>query len=157
MMQGEGQTCNLQAHSISAINRMIDMGIPAYLVASALVGVEAQRLVKTICPYCKEEYEPPKGLYNIVSPLLPKNIKFYHGKGCEKCNFTGYSSRTIISEIFEKNNELEDLILKGKSKLEIEEYLKEEQDFVPMFMDGIKKVINGETTIEEIFRVAKLN
>ena len=143
--------------AVSAINRMIDMGVPAYLVASALVGVEAQRLVKTICPYCKEEYTPSKGLYKLVQPILPKNIKFYKGKGCEKCNFTGFSGRTIISEIFKKDPEIEEMILKGKSKIEIEELLKEKKDYTTMFMDGIRKVINGETTLEEVFRVAKLD
>ena len=142
--------------SVSAINRMIDMEVPRYLIASALIGVEAQRLVKVTCPYCKKEYKPPKGLYKIVQPLLPKNIKFYKGEGCEKCNYTGYISRTIISEVFIKDAEIEEMILKGNSKIEIEDVLKEKKDFITMFTDGIKKVINGETTIEEIFRVAKI-
>ena len=142
--------------SVSAINRMIDMGVPKYLIASALIGIEAQRLVKITCPYCKKEYEPPKGLYKIVQPLFPKNIKFYKGTGCEKCNYTGYISRTIISEVFIKNAEVEEMILKGNTKIEIEEVLKEKHDFITMFTDGIKKVINGETTIEEIFRAAKI-
>ena len=142
--------------AVSAISRMIDMEAEEYLVASALIGVEAQRLVKVICPYCKTEYTPPQGLYKIVQPILPKNLKFYKGKGCEKCNFTGYISRTIISEVFKKDEEIEELILKNSSKLEILEVLKDKKGFTTIFMDGIKKVIKGETTLEEVFRVANI-
>lgn len=144
--------------SISAINRMIDMGVQPFLIASALVGVEAQRLVKTNCPYCKEEYIPNKGYLDLLKPIIPniENVKFYKGIGCEKCGGTGYMGRTLITEIFLKTQELEEMIIKGAKSIEIEQYLKEKQNFTRMFIDGIQKAIKGITTIEEVFRVAKL-
>jgi len=137
---------------------MIDMGVQPFLIASALVGVEAQRLVKTNCPYCKEEYIPNKGYLDLLKPIIPniENVKFYKGIGCEKCGGTGYMGRTLITEIFLKTQELEEMIIKGAKSIEIEQYLKEKQNFTRMFIDGIQKAIKGITTIEEVFRVAKL-
>ena len=145
-------------NAISTINRMIDMGVQPFLIASALVGVEAQRLVKTNCPYCKEEYVPNKIYLDMLKPIIPNidNIKFYKGIGCEKCNGTGYTGRTLITEIFTKTQELEEMIIQGAKSTEIEQYLKEKQGFSRMFIDGIQKAIDGITTVEEIFRIAKL-
>ena len=141
--------------AVSAISRMIDMGAEPYMVAAALVGVEAQRLVRTICPYCKAPYKPKESLIEPIKNLLPKDMVFYKGKGCEKCDMTGYIGRTLISEIFLNDEVLESMIAKNKERIELEKYL-ESQGFRKMFFDGIIKVKKQITTLEEVYRVAKL-
>jgi general secretion pathway protein E/type IV pilus assembly protein PilB len=141
--------------AVSAINRMIDMGADPFMVATSLVGVEAQRLVKTICPYCKTTYKPADMYLEPIKNILPKNTVFYKGKGCEKCNMTGFSGRTLISEIFLNDEHLEALISKNKDKLELLHYL-QKQGYKTMFYDGLLKALKGLTTLEEVYRVAKL-
>jgi len=141
--------------AISAVSRMIDMGAESFMVAAALVGVEAQRLVRTICPYCKAPYKPKESLIEPIKSLLPKDTVFYKGYGCEKCDMTGYIGRTLITEVFLNDDKLEGMIAKNKERVELEKYL-ESQGFRKMFFDGIIKVKNQITTLEEVYRVARL-
>ena len=141
--------------AVSAINRMIDMGADSFLVATALIGVEAQRLVKTVCPYCKTTYRPADVYLDPIKNILPKDAVFYHGKGCEKCNDTGFIGRTLITEIFLNDEKLESLIAKKKDKVDILHYLRG-KDYQTMFYDGLIKALNGITTLEEVYRVAKI-
>lgn len=141
--------------AVSAINRMIDMGADSFLVATALVGIEAQRLVKTVCPHCKVMYKPADVYLDPIKSILPKNFVFYKGKGCEKCNMTGFNGRTLITEVFLNDEHLEFLISKKVEKLEILNYLKS-KGFRTMFYDGLIKALEGITTLEEVYRVAKI-
>ena len=141
--------------AVSAINRMIDMGADSFMVATSLVGVEAQRLVKTICPHCKTTYKPADVYLEPIKNILPKDTVFYKGKGCEKCNMTGFAGRTLITEVFLNDENLEALISKKEEKLELLHYL-EGKGFKTMFYDGLIKALNGLTTLEEVYRVAKL-
>ena len=141
--------------AVRAINRMIDMGADPFMVATSLVGVEAQRLVKTICPYCKTTYKPADVYLEPIKGILPKNSVFYKGKGCEKCNMTGFSGRTLITEIFLNDEHLEALISKNKDKLELLHYL-QKKGYKTMFYDGLLKALKGITTLEEVYKVAKL-
>ena len=141
--------------AVSAINRMIDMGADSFLVATALVGIEAQRLVKTVCPHCKVMYKPADVYLDPIKSILPKNFVFYKGKGCEKCNMTGFNGRTLITEVFLNDEHLESLISKKVEKLEILNYLKS-KGFRTMFYDGLIKALEGITTLEEVYRVAKI-
>ena len=141
--------------SVSAINRMIDMGAEPFMVAAALVGVEAQRLVRKNCPYCLEPYKPSEAYLEPIKHLIGKDTIFYHGRGCEKCDNTGYLGRTLISEIFLNDDKLEGMIAKNKDRVDILRYL-ESQGFKKMFFDGIIKAKNKITTLEEVYRVAKL-
>nr|WP_246831049.1 GspE/PulE family protein [Nautilia sp. PV-1] len=141
--------------AVSAINRMIDMGADSFLVATALIGIEAQRLVKTICPYCKTTYKPADVYLEPIKNILPKDSVFYRGKGCEKCNMTGYAGRTLITEVFLNDENLESMISKKKEKLELLHYLRG-KDYKTMFYDGLLKALKGITTLEEVYRVAKL-
>ena len=125
------------------------------MVATSLVGVEAQRLVKTICPYCKTTYKPSDVYLDPIKNILPKNSVFYKGKGCEKCNMTGFSGRTLITEIFLNDENLEALISKNKDKLELLHYL-QKKGYKTMFYDGLLKALKGITTLEEVYKVAKL-
>jgi type II secretory ATPase GspE/PulE/Tfp pilus assembly ATPase PilB-like protein len=139
----------------SAITRMIQMGAESYLVADALIGVVAQRLVRKICPYCKDIYYPSKQELEIIKPYLHEEITFYKGKGCKECDFTGYLGREMISEVLVINDKLAHLIA-NKDKTEILEVAKE-LGFVSMVEDGINKIKAGITTLEEILRVVKVD
>ena len=141
--------------AISAINRMIDMGIEPYLVSGALIAIEAQRLVRKICPYCKIETELQPSIYNEIKPYLPQSYKFFKGKGCKHCDFTGYSGREMISEVFKVDEEIARMIAKEESKEKI--YQKAlEKGFKSMLVDGINKAIEGSTSVEEVLRVTRL-
>ena len=141
--------------SVSAISRMIDMGAEPFMVSAALVGVEAQRLIRTNCPYCMEPYKPKESYLDPIRKLIGNNTVFYKGRGCEKCDMTGFLGRTLITEIFLQDEKLESMIAKNKDRVEILRYL-EEQGFKTMFFDGLIKAKNKMTTLEEVYRVAKL-
>ncbi len=140
----------------SAITRMIQMGAKNYMVADSLIGVVAQRLVRKICPYCKEESYPSKEQLDLIKPYLNEEIKFFKGKGCKECEFTGYKGREMISEVLVINDELTHMIAINKDKTEILNKAKE-FGFVTMIDDGINKIKQGITTIDEILRVVKVN
>ncbi len=139
----------------SAITRMIQMDLEPYLIADSLVGVMAQRLVRKICPHCKKEHKPPKNMVEKVEKYLPKDYKFYKGEGCIRCGFSGYSGRTMISEILQISETISHLISINMNKYEIAKKAEENDGFEPMIVDGVKKAIQGMTTLDEVLRVAK--
>ncbi|BCD68669.1 GspE/PulE family protein [Nitratiruptor sp. YY09-18] len=138
-----------------AISRFAQMGLAPYMIADAMVGVVAQRLVRKICPYCKKETHLPPSIYKIVQKYLPDDYTVYRGLGCPKCDFTGYFGRTMISEILVIDEDIAKLISEGATKFEIYEYAVSHKGFKPMIYDGIKKALKGITTIEEVLRVTK--
>jgi len=140
--------------SISAIPRMVDMGIEEYLISGALVAIQAQRLVRKICPNCKTEEKVPPSALEEIKDYIPENVKFYIGKGCRECNETGYMGREMICEVLNISENLSSLIAKGASKDSILEQALSE-GFIPIFRNGIQKALDGVTSIEEILRVAK--
>ncbi|MCR4942050.1 MAG: GspE/PulE family protein [Campylobacter sp.] len=140
--------------SISAITRMADMGIEPYLISGSLTAVCAQRLVRKLCPNCKQKVSLPKHIMDEITPFLPENYQFYAPCGCERCFRTGYLGREMISEILPINSTIQSLIANNASKHEIrQEALK--NDFKDIFFDGIQKAASGITSIEEVYRVAK--
>jgi len=139
----------------SAIGRIVQMGMDAYLVADAIVGIVAQRLVRKICTDCKVESKLSKQTYMRVKNHIPQNAKFYIGKGCPKCSFTGYRGRTMVSEILIINEHISKLIAENATKFDIYRAAIESNDFQPMIIDGIKKALSGVTSIEEVLRVVK--
>jgi general secretion pathway protein E/type IV pilus assembly protein PilB len=139
----------------SAITRMIQMGLPAYLIADSLIGVVTQRLVRKICPHCKKIHKPQQSILEDIKKYLPSDYTFYQGYGCERCNFTGYSGRIMINEILTIDNYLASLIALNTDKYKFyEEAL--QHGFEPMLIDGIYKALKGITTIEEVLRVVKI-
>jgi len=142
--------------AVSAISRMVDMGADPFMVGAAVVAVEAQRLVKKICPHCKQKDKPNPALIEPIKKLLPPNVTFYKGKGCDACNMTGYKGRTLITEVFTIDEELSGAIAKNVSVNELEKMARR-KGYEPMFMDGLIKALKGETTLEEVYRVAKVN
>jgi general secretion pathway protein E len=141
--------------AISSISRILDMGIEEYLVSGALVAIQAQRLVRKICIHCKKETILDSLLYKEVKQYLPENPTFYKGEGCKECGHTGYSGREMISEVLTISETLARMIAKVASKEDLTKQAVEE-GFVTMFEDGVHKALEGKSTIEEIFRVARL-
>ncbi len=139
----------------SAITRMIQMNLEPYLIADSLIGVMAQRLVRKICPHCKKEHKPTKKILEKVEKYLSEDYKFYKGDGCMRCGFSGYSGRTMISEILKISETLSHLISINMNKYEIARKAEESDGFEPMIIDGVKKALRGITTLEEVLRVAK--
>ena len=136
-----------------AITRLIDMGIEPFLVASALVGVIAQRLVRRICPNCREPYNPPEeAVAKFGLNLADTNIVFYHGRGCEHCKGTGYKGRCGIYEMMSINDSVRPLILRNAPTIEVKDAAIE-NGMVTLQEDGLRKVLEGTTTIEECLRV----
>ncbi|MBN1506729.1 MAG: Flp pilus assembly complex ATPase component TadA [Sedimentisphaerales bacterium] len=138
-----------------AVTRLIDMGVEPFLLASSLEGILAQRLVRKICPRCKEVYEPDESLLASLngSFKIGPGAKFHHGAGCNECNQTGMTGRTGIFEMLRVTGHLRDLIA---SRPTTEQIMREAPaDHISMVHDGIGKVLAGATTIEEVFRVAK--
>jgi len=141
--------------SISAVNRILDMGIESYLLSGALVAIQAQRLVRKLCSHCKVEHIPEEKMLREIREFVPEESIFYTGEGCKECNHTGYAGREMISEVLNISEELARMIANGASKEEMTKQALSE-GFSNMFEDGIRKAITGATTVEEIYRVAKV-
>ena len=141
--------------SASSVTRIIDMGIEPFLVTSSVIAILAQRLVRVICDCCKEEYNPdPESLESIgLTPGILAGRKIYRGKGCPACLNTGYMGRTGIFELMLITDEIQNLILKTSDANTIKKKAME-QGMVTLSRDGARKVMDGMTTIEEVFRVA---
>lgn len=139
----------------SAIGRMVQMGLQPYLIADSLVAIVAQRLVRRICPSCKVEIKPHQNIIKRLGEFLPENATFYAGKGCAKCNNTGYAGRVLISEVLKVSENISKMIANSSSKYEISSYAREHEGFEPMMLDGIYKATQGVTTLDEVLRVAK--
>lgn len=140
----------------SAISRMVQMGLEPYLIADSLLAIVAQRLVRKNCVHCKEKYHPhSKILERLKSVNIPKDAVFYKGKGCNKCNMTGYSGRVMIVEILKINDEISLMISKNRNKFEIAKVAEEAGIFTPMVSDGVSKALRGIISLEEVMRVTK--
>ncbi|MCM8772562.1 MAG: GspE/PulE family protein [candidate division WOR-3 bacterium] len=136
----------------SAITRLIDLGMPPFLVASAVQGVMAQRLVRVLCPYCKEKIEPDEKLKRALKIKEGEEVNVCQPKGCNECGFTGFYGRIGIFEIFIMNDELRELTLKRVSASELREAAIK-AGMRSMYEDGILKVKMGITTLDEVISV----
>ena len=141
--------------AISALPRMIDMGIEPYLVSGALVCIEAQRLVRKLCPHCKQKITLSQKAFDEVKKFVPENYQFYKSVGCPQCSQTGYLGREMISEILPISDHIASMVANGASKDELKSVAYKE-GFIDMFHDGVIRAANGITTLEEVYRVAKI-
>jgi type IV pilus assembly protein PilB len=132
-----------------AITRFIDMGVEPFLVASALLVSFAQRLVRTVCPYCKESYKPSEAALAAWGLDHVENANFQHGKGCYQCKSSGYKGRTGIFEVLVNDEELQEMILKRKTAQEMTRAAVEAGKLRTLKEDATGKVIQGITTLEE--------
>ncbi len=134
----------------STITRLIDIGVPPFLVGSSLNLVMAQRLVRTICKNCKEEYTPSKDEL-VRLGLEGKKHTYYHGKGCVQCRQTGYRGRSGIFEMLEMRQAIRKLVFENANQEVIREKALE-QGMVSLRDAGIRKLMDGVTTFEEVLR-----
>ncbi len=135
------------------LTRLVDMEVEPFLVASSLVLVSAQRLCRKICSKCKEEANVPDDLRKRLKDKLPKGAKFYHGKGCEACNQTGYLGRMGLTELLEVDDVMRDMLIQGKSSDDIKNYARAERGMVTLWDDAINKCMSGMTSLEEALRI----
>ncbi|MDI6734182.1 MAG: ATPase, T2SS/T4P/T4SS family [Patescibacteria group bacterium] len=149
----------------TAIPRLVDMGVPSFLVGAVLNNVLAQRLVRRIHIDCIESYVPEAGILNTIKEQLrllgidPQTIKlpktFYRGRGCNACGHTGYLGRLGIFEILNITEEVRKIIISSDFSLSNLRKFTRSQGMITMFEDGLKKVERGITTIEEVLRVIR--
>lgn len=140
--------------AVGAVTRLLDMGIEPFLVNSSLIGVVAQRLVRLICPRCRELYEPKPGevAYAFLGESAGK--KFYRGRGCQQCNYTGYQGRMAIQEILVMTEEIRTLVSARASATEVKKAAID-GGMVTLREDGLLKASQGLTTVEEFIRVSQ--
>ena len=139
-----------------AITRMIDMGVPAYLVASSVVAVLAQRLVRVVCSKCKQPHQPLDSQIQEagITPEQLKTATFMKGRGCINCTKSGYKGRLGIFELMVMNNKIRELAFQGAATTDIRRAAVG-TGMTVMFEDGIQKALRGITTLDEVFRVSK--
>ena len=135
-----------------ALTRLVDMGVEPFLIASSLLAVLAQRLVRRICPDCKEPFHPEEATLEELG--LPKDQVFYHGRGCEACMQSGYRGRTGIFELLVMDNDTRHLLTSGADSVKMKD-MAVRNGMATLFEDGLLKVKNGMTTLNEVLRVTQ--
>jgi len=139
----------------SSITRLVDIGIDAYLIAASLNAVLAQRLVRKICPKCKQIYRVPRNMREYVKKSGVKPTQLFHGVGCRFCRGSGYVGRVGIYELLVVDEKFRDMINKDSSVSNMRRTFYESKQ-TSLFDDGMKKVKQGLTTIEEVLRVTEV-
>ncbi len=150
----------------TAIPRLIDLGGEPFLIASVLNASIAQRIVRRICPYCTEQYEPPEEIKSqikeVLGDLLPKQYKdgekivLSRGKGCNECNLSGYLGRIAIFELLKVTPAINKMIVQEASAKDVENLARKDGNLIIMKQDGYLKALEGMTTIQEVLRVAEV-
>ena len=147
----------------ATINRLLDMGVEDYLLTSTIVGIQAQRLVRTLCPHCKEAYHPVDevvkelGLLRFVRPPQESgkpHLTMYHAKGCEHCAHTGFFGRQSIMEVLPMTDTLRSLIMRHATSSELRTAAIAE-GMETIYENGLKQAVSGVTTLEEVLRVTR--
>jgi general secretion pathway protein E len=136
-----------------SITRFLDMGIEAFLLTSTVNAVVAQRLVRNLCPHCKQPYTPPPEIITRFADISGP-VTFYKAVGCDECGHSGYYGRSAIIEMIELTESIKSLILQGKDKHALAACAKRE-GFKSMYDDGLQKVARGITTLEEVMRITQ--
>ncbi|GAB4133998.1 MAG: ATPase, T2SS/T4P/T4SS family [Thermogutta sp.] len=140
----------------SSITRLIDMGVPSYLVASSVVAIMAQRLVRVVCTQCRTPYQPSDAVMELagVTPEMAANATFFRGKGCSHCNGSGYRGRMGLFELMLMSSKVREMTFKNRTSTEIRRVAIQE-GMRTLYMDGLNKVLRGRTTLEELLAVAR--
>jgi len=136
-----------------AITRLTDLGVEPFLIASSVIGVMAQRLIRTVCSGCKESYKPLSELLKVMK-IEDESVLFMKGKGCQICKGTGYKGRSGIFELMIPNDFIRELIIAKSSTIAIREAAID-SGMKTLRHDGIHKVLEGITTVEEVFRATQ--
>ncbi len=144
--------------AVSAITRLLDLGVPHYMITATLLGVVAQRLVRTLCPHCKQPVEPDAEVWNTLSrpwkAAVPEKIN--GPVGCLECRQTGYIGRVGIYEMLVMSGKIKRLVSSEDCDIAAVRRQSQQDEMRPMRISGIQKVANGQTTLDEVFRVAPL-
>ena len=138
--------------SIGAVIRMLDMGIEPFLLSSALIGVMAQRLLRSVCPQCKTTYVAPPNVLKQFGIKTEERIRLARGRGCSACFDSGYKGRLAIHEIVATDPELQRLIVSNPAKDQLDAYMSA-REVDTLLDDGIDRALKGLTTFEEVVRV----
>ncbi|MDX8396311.1 MAG: ATPase, T2SS/T4P/T4SS family [Mariprofundaceae bacterium] len=142
--------------SIGGLLRLMDMGIETFLISSTVVSILAQRLIRTICPDCRQAYMPNKRIANLIGldDETLKNHTFHRGIGCGTCYGTGYHGRTALHELLILNEDVREAILEEKPSHEIREISCRKTNLLSLMENGLYKVLKDQTTVEEVYRIA---
>jgi len=142
--------------SIGGLLRLIDMGVETFLISSTVVSILAQRLIRTICPDCRQAYMPNLRIANLIGidRETLKNHTFYRGTGCGTCYGTGYHGRTALHELLVLNEQVREAIITQRPSHEVRKISCETTDLLSLMEDGLYKVLLGYTTPEEVYRIA---
>ncbi len=143
-------------NAVSSIERLKDMGVPAFMIAATLTACIAQRLVRKVCDSCKEARDDFDAAEAKEALQLPDGVTYYEAKGCRECRNTGYKGRTGIYELLDLTNEIKSLISKSSTSQEIEQRAIETGALVTFKAAAAEKIITGETTVEEVLSVLML-
>ncbi len=140
----------------SAITRLVDIGVQPFLAASSVMGIMAQRLVRKVCPKCRQRYEPAASTLKSIGlrPDISKKANFMKGKGCTYCNKTGYRGRMGIYELMGMTTQVREMTFRGESTEQIRKMARK-QGMRTLFEDGMIKALKGQTTLEEVLRITK--
>jgi general secretion pathway protein E len=140
----------------SGVTRLLDMGVEDYLLTSTINGILAQRLVRRLCPHCREPYGPLPELAARFERFGHggEGITLYHPVGCDHCNGTGYRGRLVIAEVLLMTDPIRKLVLGHATATEVQRVAIEE-GMATMYEDGLRKALEGRTTVEEVLRVAE--
>ena len=138
----------------SSIVRLVDMGVEPFLISSSVIGVIAQRLVRKICPYCKKEIPINDEVRKVMEEfnISPDEMRIFHGEGCQHCKGTGYKGRTAIFELMVINENIREMIYKNATLTEIRETAIKKNGMITLKEDGLRNIVQGITTIEEVVR-----
>lgn len=157
--------------AVETLTRIVNMGVPAYLIASTVDTIIAQRLVRLLCPTCKQAYEPEPNVKQLALKAIEKispaekanypNINFaapvfYKAGGCAACHNIGYLGRIGLYEIMPFTGILKNAVLTGKNTLEIQA-IAEQEGMITLEQSGVIRALNGETSLDEVYRVANIN
>ena len=140
----------------SAMTRMVDIGVPNYLVASSVIAVLAQRLVRVVCSKCKQPHTLSDAELSDagITPEMAANATFAKGAGCSACNNGGYRGRIGIYELMMMTSKIREMVFENRSAVDIREIAISE-GMSTLYRDGVEKVMRGVTTLDEVYRVAK--
>ncbi len=139
--------------AVGAITRLRDMGVEPFLLSSSLIGVLAQRLVRLLCPECKKPYTPDQSEAELLGLPADNPPTLYMPGGCDKCQQTGYQGRSGIYELIEVDDELKTLIHDGSGEHALEQCVRKHSPSIRS--DGIRRILAGETSLEEVLRVTR--
>jgi general secretion pathway protein E/type IV pilus assembly protein PilB len=141
--------------ALSAIPRLMNIGVPNYLMSGSLIGIIAQRLARKLCNNCKKEMPIEDHERKLLGNRYAVVNKLYRAVGCDKCSGSGYKGRTAISEILPFDRELDEMVVQGQTRKDMLKYALS-TGFIPMVEDGLEKVVTGMIDLKELIRVVDL-